>query len=75
MLLSKDSAIRGANAQLGALCCNWELSKYQEVESSNLVTDYKHILSPFKLQFSMFYLVQPLANLKYVERSANISIF
>ena len=32
-------------AQLGALCCNWVSSKYQEVESSHLVTDYKHNFS------------------------------
>ena len=33
------------STQLGALCCNLELSKYQEVESSHMVTDYKHNLS------------------------------
>ena len=51
-------------AQLGALCCNLELSKYQEVESSHLVTDYKHNLS---LEFPLSYHVQPLARLKYIE--------
>ena len=29
---------------LGALCCNLELSKYQELESSHLVTDYKFLV-------------------------------
>ena len=32
--------IMSHTAQLGTLCCNWVLRNYQEVESSNLVTDY-----------------------------------
>ena len=32
-------------AQLGALCCIKELRKYLEIDSSHLVTDYKHDLS------------------------------
>ena len=27
------------SAQLGALCCHWNLSKYQEFDSSHLVTE------------------------------------
>ena len=42
-------------AQLGTLCCNWVLSKYQEVDSSNLVTDYKHNLKLSK--YSLFCLI------------------
>ena len=38
-------------AQLGALYCDWELRKYQEVESSHLVTDYKHSLSLLNKSF------------------------
>ena len=34
-----------STAQLIAPCFNLELRKYQEVESSHLVTDYKHNLS------------------------------
>ena len=30
---------------IGKLCCNCGLNKYQKVESSHLVTDYKHNLS------------------------------
>ena len=39
------------NAQLGTLCCIWELSKYLEVESSHLVKDYKHNLSILNFSF------------------------
>ena len=39
------------NAQLGALCCIRELSKYLEVEISNLVTDYKHNVSIINCSF------------------------
>ena len=35
----------GNSAQKGTLCCIRELQKYLEVESSHLVTDYKHNLS------------------------------
>ena len=33
------------HSQLGALCSNMELRKYQGVERSHLVTDYKYNLS------------------------------
>ena len=33
------------NAQLGTLCCNWELGIYHELESSHIVSHYKHNLS------------------------------
>ena len=36
LLMAIDTAV---------LCCNWELGKYQKVESSHLVADYKHNLS------------------------------
>ena len=32
-------------AKKKSLCCNWDPSKYQKVESSYLGTDYKHNLS------------------------------
>ena len=40
--VSKDSESQGANVQYVKLCCNYELSKYREAESSQVVTDYKH---------------------------------
>ena len=33
------------SAQYVKLCCNCGLRRYQEIESSHLVTDYKHNLS------------------------------
>ena len=55
---------RYRDSQLGALCCNLILGKYQKVESSHLVPDYKHT---FKLKFPLSYHVQPLARLKNIE--------
>ena len=37
--LETECQLAPHSAQLGALCCNWELRKYQEVESSHLVSD------------------------------------
>ena len=39
------------SAQKGTLCGIWELSKYLEVESSHVVTDYKNTLSMISLVF------------------------
>ena len=39
------------SAQLGALCCIRELSKYLEVESRHLVTDYKQDYSMINWSF------------------------
>ena len=48
---SNSGGHRSPSVQLGALCCNLELRKYQEVESSHLVTDYKHNLSLLNKSF------------------------
>ena len=50
-----------------------ELSKYQEVESSHLVTDYEHYLS-LKLELLLSYLVQTLARLEYIKYLVQIHL-
>ena len=44
-LVLAQSCLVSYSAQLGALYFNWELRKYQEVESSDLVTDYKQTIN------------------------------
>ena len=73
LLARAGSPVYQSNAQLGALCCNWEIRKYQEVERSHLVTDYKQLI-PFKQEFPLSYLVQPLARLKYIKDLVQIHL-